>query len=132
MQAAQICFKAANCGKRRHPSSHEGAWASCLVEDGLHLQVKESRAELAEAREAATEDAAKISTLAAQNKLLESKLTALQAEVLMPILLTAWRVAQKMILYSKIRKSQIFDCAIIQRAITASPWTLQFTTKERY
>lgn len=43
--------------------------------------MKEARTELAEAREAAAGDTAKISSLTAQNKLLQTKLDALQAEV---------------------------------------------------
>ena len=45
------------------------------------VQVKESCTELAEARESAAENAATITSLSAQNKLLQSKVDTLQAEV---------------------------------------------------
>ena len=61
----------------------EAALALLLLTDCLsHSQVKESRSELADARELAAGDAAKIISLTAHSKLLQSKLDALQAEVL--------------------------------------------------
>lgn len=45
------------------------------------LQVKESRADLADAREAAAESSAKLSSYAKHNAVLQSKLETLESEV---------------------------------------------------